>query len=132
MDLPIPLGGTSNHFRADALRHTGGWDPFNVTEDADLGMRLASYGYKIGVIDSTTWEEAPIGYTQWLRQRTRWFKGWTRLVKLSVFALNYKVLPADACQFWYASHPYRNGGSRQDDASLRELRRNTDTRPQKS
>jgi cellulose synthase/poly-beta-1,6-N-acetylglucosamine synthase-like glycosyltransferase len=74
--LPLPLGGTSNHFRADALRRTGGWDPFNVTEDADLGMRLARFGYRIGVINSTTWEEAPIGYSQWLRQRTRWFKGW--------------------------------------------------------
>jgi cellulose synthase/poly-beta-1,6-N-acetylglucosamine synthase-like glycosyltransferase len=83
MDLPIPLGGTSNHFRADALRRAGGWDPFNVTEDADLGMRLARYGYKIGVIDSTTWEEAPVGYTQWLRQRTRWFKGWAHPVKKS-------------------------------------------------
>ena len=43
-----------------------------------LGMRLARYGYRIGVIDSTTWEEAPVGFTQWLRQRTRWFKGWAQ------------------------------------------------------
>jgi glycosyltransferase XagB len=78
MKLPIPLGGTSNHFRTAALRHAGGWDPYNVTEDADLGMRLARYGYSIGVIDSTTWEEAPVGFTQWLRQRTRWFKGWAQ------------------------------------------------------
>jgi len=76
MKLPIPLGGTSNHFRTDVLRKVGGWDPFNVTEDADLGMRLARFGYRIGVIDSTTWEEAPVGHAQWLRQRTRWFKGW--------------------------------------------------------
>jgi cellulose synthase/poly-beta-1,6-N-acetylglucosamine synthase-like glycosyltransferase len=75
-NLPLPLGGTSNHFRTDLLRRVGGWDPFNVTEDADLGMRLARFGYRIGVIDSSTWEEAPIGYSQWLRQRTRWFKGW--------------------------------------------------------
>ena len=88
MDLPIPLGGTSNHFRTEALRHAGGWDPFNVTEDADLGMRLARFGYKIGVIDSTTWEEAPVGYSQWLRQRTRWFKGWTRLVNQSSYVSN--------------------------------------------
>jgi cellulose synthase/poly-beta-1,6-N-acetylglucosamine synthase-like glycosyltransferase len=74
--LPLPLGGTSNHFRTDALRRAGGWDPFNVTEDADLGMRIARFGYRIGVINSTTWEEAPVGYSQWLRQRTRWFKGW--------------------------------------------------------
>ena len=108
MDLPIPLGGTSNHFRADALRHTGGWDPFNVTEDADLGMRLARYGYRIGVIDSTTWEEAPVGYTQWLRQRTRWFKGWTHPVKLSTFVRDYNGLIADTSRFWHASQLYRN------------------------
>jgi glycosyltransferase XagB len=94
MKLPIPLGGTSNHFRTAALRHAGGWDPYNVTEDADLGMRLARYGYSIGVIDSTTWEEAPVGFTQWLRQRTRWFKGWTRLVNKSTYIsnINYMVL----------------------------------------
>lgn len=74
--LPLPLGGTSNHFRVEALRRVGGWDPFNVTEDADLGIRLARFGYRTGVIDSSTWEEAPVGFGQWLRQRTRWFKGW--------------------------------------------------------
>jgi cellulose synthase/poly-beta-1,6-N-acetylglucosamine synthase-like glycosyltransferase len=77
--LPLPLGGTSNHFRADALRRVGGWDPFNVTEDADLGMRLARFGYRTSVIESTTWEEAPIAFGQWLRQRTRWFKGWMQV-----------------------------------------------------
>jgi cellulose synthase/poly-beta-1,6-N-acetylglucosamine synthase-like glycosyltransferase len=74
--LPIPLGGTSNHFRTDILRKVGGWDPYNVTEDADLGMRLARYGYRTGVVDSTTWEEAPVGRRQWIGQRTRWMKGW--------------------------------------------------------
>jgi cellulose synthase/poly-beta-1,6-N-acetylglucosamine synthase-like glycosyltransferase len=74
--LPLPLGGTSNHFRADVLRKVGGWDPHNVTEDADLGMRLARFGYLSGVIDSTTYEEAPARLGAWLRQRTRWFKGW--------------------------------------------------------
>ena len=61
--LPLPLGGTSNHFRADVLRKVGGWDPFNVTEDADLGMRLARFGYRTGVIGSTTWEEAPVAFS---------------------------------------------------------------------
>jgi len=74
--LPLPLGGTSNHFRTDILREVGGWDPYNVTEDADLGMRLARYGYRTGVVDSTTWEEAPVGRRQWIGQRTRWMKGW--------------------------------------------------------
>ena len=36
--LPIPLGGTSNHFRTATLRDLGGWAPFNVTEDAHLGI----------------------------------------------------------------------------------------------
>ena len=74
--LPLPLGGTSNHFRTDLLRKAGGWDPHNVTEDADLGFRLARFGYETGVLDSTTWEEAPEKFDSWLSQRTRWFKGW--------------------------------------------------------
>jgi cellulose synthase/poly-beta-1,6-N-acetylglucosamine synthase-like glycosyltransferase len=74
--LPLPLGGTSNHFVTSILREVGGWDPYNVTEDADLGMRLARFGYRTGTVDSTTWEEAPVSHFQWIRQRTRWFKGW--------------------------------------------------------
>jgi glycosyltransferase XagB len=74
--LPLPLGGTSNHFDAAALRRIGAWDPYNVTEDADLGMRLARCGYHTGVISSSTQEEAPARFPAWLRQRTRWFKGW--------------------------------------------------------
>jgi len=74
--LPLPLGGSSNHFRTQALREAGGWDPYNVTEDADLGMRLARLGYRAAVIHSTTYEEAPAQVKPWIRQRTRWFKGW--------------------------------------------------------
>ena len=76
MRLPFPLGGSSNHFYTAALREVGGWDPYNVTEDADLGMRLARFGRRLDVIDSTTHEEAPAQFGPWLRQRTRWFKGW--------------------------------------------------------
>lgn len=76
LDLPVPLGGTSNHFRADRLRQAGAWDPFNVTEDADLGIRLARLGWKVGTLPSTTWEEAPPDFGNWFRQRTRWLKGW--------------------------------------------------------
>ena len=76
--LPLPLGGTSNHFRTAILRQIGAWDPFNVTEDADLGIRLARHGYITGVIDSSTYEEAPARLAPWLRQRTRWFKGWVQ------------------------------------------------------
>lgn len=75
MECPIPLGGTSNHFRRDALLASGGWDAWNVTEDADLGLRLARFGYKIGTIDLPTYEEAPEGLFVWATQRSRWIKG---------------------------------------------------------
>ena len=78
--VPLPLGGSSNHFRTATLRELRGWDPYNVTEDADLGMRLARFGYRSAVINSTTYEEAPARFSAWLRQRTRWFKGWMRPV----------------------------------------------------
>ncbi len=73
---PMPLGGTSNHFRMDALKQVGGWDSYNVTEDADLGIRLARFGFHSGVIQSPTLEEAPARTISWLTQRTRWIKGW--------------------------------------------------------
>ncbi|WGD30262.1 glycosyltransferase [Ancylobacter sp. WKF20] len=74
--IPFPLGGTSNHFRRAALEAVGGWDPHNVTEDADLGLRLARLGWRTEVTASTTDEEAPRRFAAWLRQRTRWYKGW--------------------------------------------------------
>jgi cellulose synthase/poly-beta-1,6-N-acetylglucosamine synthase-like glycosyltransferase len=72
--LPFPLGGTSNHFRGEALRAIGGWDPYNVTEDADIGFRLAARGYRLGVIASPTLETAP-ALRPWFPQRARWVKG---------------------------------------------------------
>jgi len=95
-NLPIPLGGTSNHFRTEKLFELGGWDPYNTTEDADLGMRAYLNGYKIGVIDSTTYEEANSKIGNWIRQRSRWIKGYmqtwlvymrepTKLIKNSGF-----------------------------------------------
>ncbi|MGA8292977.1 MAG: glycosyltransferase family 2 protein [Rhodoplanes sp.] len=74
--LPLPLGGSSNHFRTAVLRVIGGWDAHNLTEDADLGMRLARCGYVSAVIASTTYEEAPARFFAWLKQRRRWFQGW--------------------------------------------------------
>ncbi len=76
LGMPIPLGGTSNHFRIDVLRQLHAWDPFNVTEDADLGIRIGQKGYRVGVVDSTTFEEASCRLGQWLRQRSRWIKGY--------------------------------------------------------
>jgi len=76
LKMPIPLGGTSNHFRTDRLRELQGWDPFNVTEDADLGIRASQHGYTVGVINSTTYEEANCALKNWIRQRSRWIKGY--------------------------------------------------------
>lgn len=75
MGAPIPLGGTSNFFRTDILIEVGGWDPYNVTEDADLGLRLAKLGYRTEILDSTTYEEANSRTGNWIRQRSRWMKG---------------------------------------------------------
>ena len=76
LNLPIPLGGSSNHFRVRSLVGVGAWDEWNVTEDADLGIRLARFGYRVRALDSDTWEEAPYELGNWFRQRVRWQKGW--------------------------------------------------------
>lgn len=73
--LPLTLGGTSNHFRTHILRKIGGWDAHNVTEDADLGLRLARLGFRTGVVQSLTYEEANTNLGNWLGQRARWLKG---------------------------------------------------------
>jgi cellulose synthase/poly-beta-1,6-N-acetylglucosamine synthase-like glycosyltransferase len=76
MGAPIPLGGTSNHFKTDALRDAMNWDPYNVAEDADLGLRLFRTGKKIAMLHSTTYEEANSQWRNWMRQRSRWIKGY--------------------------------------------------------
>lgn len=76
MGAPLPLGGTSNHFRRKILRAVGGWDPYNVTEDADLGIRLHRAGHRTAVLDSTTYEEANSDFVNWVKQRSRWYKGY--------------------------------------------------------
>ena len=73
---PIPLGGTSNHFRVEQLRKVKGWDSFNVTEDCDLGIRLAKQGYLTAIINSDTLEEANSDVNNWINQRSRWIKGY--------------------------------------------------------
>lgn len=96
LNTTIPLGGTSNHFKTYDLKSVGGWDPFNVTEDADLGMRLFKKGYKTAIINSTTLEEANSQIGNWLRQRSRWIKGYmqTYLVHMRSaisFAKQHKI-----------------------------------------
>src|SRR4051794_11134590 len=78
LDSPVPLGGTSNHFRPSALRNILGWDAWNVTEDADIGIRLARLGYRVGDLPSSTREEAPATLGEWMRQRSRWMKGYVQ------------------------------------------------------
>jgi cellulose synthase/poly-beta-1,6-N-acetylglucosamine synthase-like glycosyltransferase len=74
--LPVPLGGTSNHFRTPALRALGGWDSYNVTEDLDLGMWIARRRWRVEILDSITWEEANSHLGNWVLQRSRWLKGY--------------------------------------------------------
>jgi cellulose synthase/poly-beta-1,6-N-acetylglucosamine synthase-like glycosyltransferase len=76
MKVPLPLGGTSNHFKTEVLREIGGWDPFNVTEDCDLGIRLHKRRYRTRTVPSVTWEEATSETGNWIRQRSRWVKGY--------------------------------------------------------
>jgi cellulose synthase/poly-beta-1,6-N-acetylglucosamine synthase-like glycosyltransferase len=76
MRIPIPLGGTSNHFRTDLLRELLAWDPYNMTEDADLGVRMTQRGLTVQVVNATTYEEANTRVGNWIRQRSRWIKGY--------------------------------------------------------
>lgn len=78
--IPLPLGGTSNHFRRSDLQVLGAWDPYNVTEDADLGIRIAARGRESRLLNSTTLEEAPVRLRNWFAQRTRWIKGYMQTV----------------------------------------------------
>lgn len=73
---PIPLGGTSNHFRMGVLRQLKGWDEYNVTEDCDLGLRLFCGGWRTRILNSTTWEQACPDVRFWIPQRSRWVKGY--------------------------------------------------------
>jgi cellulose synthase/poly-beta-1,6-N-acetylglucosamine synthase-like glycosyltransferase len=82
--LPVPIGGSSNHFRTELLRKVGGWDAWNVTENADLGLRLARFGYKVATFDSETLEDIPAAIPAFLRQRTRWLKGWMQTLFINM------------------------------------------------
>jgi cellulose synthase/poly-beta-1,6-N-acetylglucosamine synthase-like glycosyltransferase len=93
------------HFRTSALRELGGWDAFNVTEDADLGVRLARLRYRSAMLFSQTYEEAPVALGGWMRQRTRWMKGWMQTFivhnRNPILLLKDMGLPA-----WFAFEVY--------------------------
>jgi len=76
LNVYAPLGGTGNYFKRTILSHVGGWDPTNLAEDAEVGIRLAMAGGHVAVVNSRHWEEAPVNFDAWLKQRTRWFRGW--------------------------------------------------------
>jgi cellulose synthase/poly-beta-1,6-N-acetylglucosamine synthase-like glycosyltransferase len=105
MQAPIPLGGTSNHFRTAFLREVIAWDPYNVTEDADLGLRLARLGKTTAMLESTTSEEANSRLPNWFRQRSRWIKGYlqTVIVHTRHPRALYRDLGARKCLFFLAA-----------------------------
>ncbi|HPP66451.1 MAG TPA: glycosyltransferase family 2 protein, partial [bacterium] len=76
LEAPIPLGGTSNHFKTTYLKKLGGWDAYNVAEDCELGIRIFREGFRTRIFNSTTWEEANSRFINWLKQRSRWIKGY--------------------------------------------------------
>lgn len=100
LNIPLPLGGTSNHISLAHLRELGQWDAYNVTEDADLGVRLAARGFRTAMLDSCTLEESPLQIGAWIRQRSRWIKGYmqTWLVHMRAPLTLYKTLGARG--FW--------------------------------
>ena len=75
LGIPLPLSGHSTHFRTEAIQRIGAWDPYNVTEDCDMGIRLARIGQRTGMLDSSSQEEATADFRSWILQRTRWMKG---------------------------------------------------------
>lgn len=91
MGLVLPLGGTTLFFRRSALEEMGGWDAHNVTEDADLGVRLARMGYRTELINSVTLEEANCRLIPWIKQRSRWLKG---------YAMTYGNHMRDPARLW--------------------------------
>ena len=94
INAPIPLGGTTNNFKREVLQELAGWDAYNVTEDCDLGMRLAKKGYRTAIVDSTTLEEANSGYHNWYRQRSRWIKGY-----MQTYLVNMRNVPKAIREF---------------------------------
>lgn len=93
LNLPVALGGTSNHFRRDIVMALGGWDAWNVTEDADLGLRLAMNNYRVQALASRTWEEAPASWRDWRLQRIRWIKGWMQTALVHVREMHQARTP---------------------------------------
>ena len=93
LDAPVTLGGTSNHFKRHILEKVGLWDAYNVTEDADLGIRLHHNDYRVKIIDSYTLEEGAIEPIMWIRQRARWIKGFIQTIIVYMKSFNIRKPP---------------------------------------
>ncbi|WP_306046427.1 glycosyltransferase family 2 protein [Nioella sp. MMSF_3534] len=91
LGLFVPLGGTTLFFRRSLLEEMGAWDAHNVTEDADLGLRLTRQGYRTEIIETTTYEEANAAVLPWVKQRSRWLKG---------YAMTWATHMRDPVQLW--------------------------------
>lgn len=100
MGIPVPLGGTSNHLRLDLLKQLGEWDPYNVTEDADLGVRIALQRYETELLDSLTLEEAPTRLRPWINQRTRWIRGYMQTWLVHMRSPQQLARQLDRQAFW--------------------------------
>ena len=87
-NLPIPLSGHSTHFRKEAIISVGAWDPYNVAEDCEIGIRLQRHGYKVDILDSFSKEEATSTLSGWIKQRTRWMKGF---IQTSIVHMRYPI-----------------------------------------
>lgn len=98
LGLVVPLGGTTLFFRRAPLEELGGWDAHNVTEDADLGIRLARHGYRTELIPAVTHEEANCRTLPWVKQRSRWLKG---------YAMTWAVHMRNPARLWRELGPKR-------------------------
>ena len=101
LGLVIPLGGTTLFLRRHAIEQVGGWDAHNVTEDADLGLRLARHGYVTELIQTVTEEEANARFWPWIKQRSRWLKG---------YAVTWAVHMRDPVRLWRDLGTWRFAG----------------------
>jgi len=101
LGLAVPLGGTTLFFRRKVLEDLGRWDAHNVTEDADLGMRIARRGYRTELLDTTTYEEVNCRPHAWVKQRSRWIKG---------FMMTWLTHMRDPVQLWRDLGPRKFAG----------------------
>lgn len=99
LGFAIPLGGTTLFLRRNVIEEVGGWDSHNVTEDADLGMRLARRGYRTELIPTVTYEEANCHMIAWVRQRSRWLKGYMAIYLVHMRSPRHLFKELGALQF---------------------------------